>query len=176
MDKQLIISFLELSIAIVIGLIALYITHFVIVKIYKSKYPAESASPYKNTAFLIFVSGMMFSVAFLLSGIIHPLSSTLDILTKSYPDTLDLILSFSKYLGLFTSIGLMLGGTINFLAYFLFSTLTTEVNELEEIKNGNVGIAIFLSVMAITIAVFCKEPFLVVLESFIPYPELPRLF
>ncbi|MDG2343177.1 MAG: DUF350 domain-containing protein [Flavobacteriales bacterium] len=174
MDKQLIISFLELSIAIVIGLIALYLTHFVIVKIYKSKYPTDN--PYKNTAFLIFMSGMMFSIAYLLSGIIHPLSSTLDILTKSYPDTTDLILSYSKYLGLFVLIGLVLGGVINFLAYFLFSSLTTQVNELDEIKQGNIGIAVFISVMAIMMAVFCKEPFLVVLESFIPYPEMPRLF
>lgn len=174
MDKQLIISFLELSIAVVIGILSLYITHFVVVRIYKSKFPNDN--PYKNNAFLIFMTGMMFSVAYLLSGIIHPLSSTLDLLTKSYPDTTDLILSYGKYLSLFTLIGLVLGGIINFLAFFLFSSLTTEVNELDEIKQGNIGIAIFISVMAITIAVFCKEPFLVVLESFIPYPELPRLF
>ena len=176
MDKQIIISFLELTIAILIGLIALYSTHFVIVRIYKSKYPKEDDNPYKNTAFLIFVSGMMFSVAYLLSGIIHPLSSTLDILTKAYPDTTDLIFTYSKYLSLFFFFCLALGGLINFLAYFLFSSLTTNVNELEEIKEGNIGVSIFISVMAITIAVFCKEPFLVVLESFIPYPELPRLF
>jgi hypothetical protein len=174
MDKQLIISFLELSIAIVLGVLALYITHYVIVRIYKSKFPEDN--PYKNNAFLIFVSGMMFSVAYLLTGIIHPLSSTLDILTKTYPENTDLILSFSKYLGLFVLIGLVLGGIINFISYVLFSTLTTQVNELDEIKSGNIGVAIFVSVMAITIAVFCKEPFLVVLETFIPYPELPRLF
>lgn len=174
MDKQLIISFLELSIAIIVGVLALYITHYVILRIYKSKFPEDN--PYKNNAFLIFVSGMMFSVAYLLTGIIHPLSSTLDILTKTYPESTDLILSFSKYLGLFVLIGLILGGIINFISYVLFSTLTTQVNELDEIKSGNIGIAIFVSIMAITIAVFCKEPFLVVLETFIPYPELPRLF
>jgi hypothetical protein len=36
--------------------------------------------------------------------------------------------------------------------------------------------AVLVSIIAITISVFCKEPFLVLLESFIPYPELPRLF
>ena len=82
MDKQLIISFLELSIAVVIGILSLYITHFVVVRIYKSKFPTDN--PYKNNAFLIFMTGMMFSVAYLLSGIIHPLSSTRDLLTKSY--------------------------------------------------------------------------------------------
>lgn len=174
MNKQLIISFFELSISIIVGILALYLTHYVIVRIYKSKFPEDN--PYKNNAFLIFMSGMMFSVAHLLTGIIHPLSSTLDILTKTYPDTTDLIISFSQFLGLFVFIGLVLGGVINFLAYLLFSSLTTKVNELDEIKNGNIGVAIFVSVMAITIAVFCKEPFLVVLESFIPYPELPRLF
>lgn len=176
MDKQLIISFLELLISIIIAVLALYLTHYVLVKIYKSKYPSAEENPYKNTAFLIFISGMMFSVAYLLSGIIHPLSSSLDILSKSSPDTTALILAYSKYLGLFVSIGLILGSIINFLAFFIFTTLTTKVNELDEIKSGNVGIAVVISVIAITISVFCKEPFLVVLESFIPYPELPRLF
>ena len=49
MDKQLIISFLELSIAVVIGILSLYITHFVVVRIYKSKFPTDN--PYKNNAF-----------------------------------------------------------------------------------------------------------------------------
>ena len=115
MDKQLIISFLELTIAIVIGILALFITHYVVVRIYKSKFPQDN--PYKNNAFLIFTAGMMFSVAFLLSGIIHPLSSTLDLLTKDLSDTTTLILSYGKYLSLFTLIGLSLGGVINFLAF-----------------------------------------------------------
>jgi uncharacterized membrane protein YjfL (UPF0719 family) len=174
MENQLVISFLELSLAMIIGVLSLFVTHFVLVKVYMSKFP--TTNPYKNNAFLIFMGGMMFSVGYLLSGIIHPLSSTLDLLIDGRPETLQLILSYSKYLGLFTVIGLILGGLINFLSYFIFATLTTSVDELDEINNGNIGIAVVVSVIAITIAVFCKEPFLVVLESFIPYPELPRLF
>ena len=115
-------------------------------------------------------------MGYLLSGIISPLTSTLDILIGSRPETLDLIIEYSKFLGLFLLLGLVLSGLINYLSYLIFSSLTTSVDEFEEINNGNMGVAIIVSVIAITISIFCKEPFLVVLESFIPYPELPRLF
>ena len=125
---------------------------------------------------MIFLAGVMFSVGYLLTGIIEPLSSTLDLLMSSHQDKGTLTWEYTKFLALFVSIGFTLGVLINIIAYFLFSSLTTEVNELEEIKNGNIGVAVLVSVIAITIAVFCKEPFLILLESFIPYPELPRLF
>ena len=174
MENQVILSFLELILAILLGVLSMFITHFILVRIYKSKYPTEA--PYKNNAFLIFLAGTMFSVAYLLAGIIEPLSSTLDLLIGSNQENSTLIWEYFKFLSLFTIIGFVLGMVINFIAYFLFSSLTTEVNELEEIKNGNIGVAVLVSVIAITISVFCKEPFLVLLESFIPYPELPRLF
>lgn len=174
MNSQLIISILELSVSIFIGIFSLFLTYYILTKVYLSKFPTSDL--YSNNAFLIFLAGVMFSMGYLLSGIISPLTSTLDILIGSRPETLDLIIEYSKFLGLFLLLGLILSGLINYLSYLIFSSLTTSVDEFEEINNGNMGVAIIVSVIAITISIFCKEPFLVVLESFIPYPELPRLF
>lgn len=176
MGNQIILSVLELSLAILLGVFSMFITHFMLVRIYKSKYPNEEQSPYRNQAFMIFLAGAMFSVGYLLTGVIEPLSSTLDLLMGAEQETGKLIWAYSKFLFLFIGLGFVLGLLINLLSYVLFSTLTTSVNELEEIKNGNIGVAVLVSVMAITIAVFCKEPFLLLLESFVPYPDLPRLF
>ena len=174
MNSQLIVSLLELSVSLVLGIFVLFITYYVLSKIYLSKFPKENI--YKNNAFLLFMAGMMFSNGYLISGVIEPLSSTLDLLLDKRPDTLDLVMSYSKYLGLFMGIGLLLGGVILYLSYLIFSSLTVSVNEFDEINNGNVGVAIIVSVIAIIISIYCKEPFLIFLESFIPYPELPRLF
>lgn len=175
MDNQMIISFLELALALVLGVMSLFITHYILVRIYRSKFPAPDENPYKNTAFMVFLSGVMLSVGYLLTGIIEPLSSTLDLLLAG-PREASIIWEYTKFLALFAGLGFVLGAVINVLAFMLFSALTTQVKELDEIKNGNIGVAVLVSVIAITIAIFCKEPFLVLLESFIPYPEVPRLF
>tara|TARA_Y100001968_G_C19401824_1_gene741441 strand:- start:345 stop:869 length:525 start_codon:yes stop_codon:yes gene_type:complete len=171
MENQLIVSIFELSLSIIIGVLCFYLTHYVIIKIYSKKTVEEN--PYKNMAFLIFLSGILFSIGYLLSGIMTPLSSTLDMLNNGQDSILHTLLSFTKYIIIFSSLGLLLGGLINFITYFIFSSLTNKLNELDEIRNGNVGVAILVSVIAIIMALFCKEPFLIVLEYFIPYPEFP---
>ena len=128
---------------------------------------------YSNTAFLIFLSGIMFSIGYLLSGIMTPLSSALSVINNGSLSSFDVVLNFSKYIGIFSALGLLLGGLINYLTYLIFSSLTTKLNEIEEIRSGNVGVAILVSIIAIIIAVFCREPFMIVLEHFIPYPEIP---
>tara|TARA_B110001452_G_scaffold56073_1_gene43454 strand:+ start:4042 stop:4566 length:525 start_codon:yes stop_codon:yes gene_type:complete len=171
MDNQIIISVFELTLSILIGVLSLFLTHYILIKIYKSR--TNDEKPYENTAFLIFLSGIIFSMGFLLSGLTTPLSSTLDMLSVGNNSATTTMISFSKYVFIFCFLGFLLGGFINFLTYLLFTNLTTKLNEFEEIKNGNIGVAILVSVIAITIAVFCKEPFLVTLEYFIPYPEIP---
>ena len=58
----------------------------------------------------------------------------------------------------------------------LFSALTKKVNEFDEIKEGNVGVAIMVSVVIIVISLFCQGPFIYFLESMMPYPEIPGFY
>ena len=173
MENQLVVSIFELALSILIGILSLYVIHYLILKIYKKK--TNDENPYQNLSFLIFLSGILFSIGYLMSGIMTPLSSALDMLSNGQTSSFDVLFSFTKYIGIFSFLGLLIGAIINYLTYLIFSTLTTKLNELEEIKNGNVGVAILVSVIAITMAAFCKEPFLIVLEYFIPYPEIPMI-
>ncbi len=171
MENQIFISVVELALSIFVGVTSLYFTHFILVKIYKQK--TGDNNPYKNIAFMILLSGIIFSIGYLLSGIITPLSSTLDMLNNGESQVTTTIFSFVKYIIGFSFLGLILGGIINYLSYLLFTSLTTKLDEFNEIKNGNIGVAVLVSVIAITIAIFCKEPFMICLEHFIPYPEIP---
>jgi uncharacterized membrane protein YjfL (UPF0719 family) len=174
MTNQLIISSFELILSLIIGILCLYIAHYIIVRIFTNRF--NNQDPYENNAFLIFLAGILFSVGYLISGVMTPLSTTIDMLNNGDFTTSDSIIAYSKYIILFCSLGLVLAGLINFLTYLLFSSLTTNLNELEEINNGNVGVSILVSVIAIVISILCREPFLIVLESFIPYPEIPQIF
>ena len=174
MTNQLIISSFELILSLIIGILCLYIAHYIIVRIFTNRF--NNQYPYENNAFLIFLSGILFSVGYLISGVMTPLSTTIDMLNNGDFTTSDSIIAYTKYIIMFCSLGLVLAGLINFLTYLLFTSLTTNHNDLEELNNGNVGVSILVSVIAIVISILCREPFLIVLESFIPYPELPQIF
>lgn len=75
---------------------------------------------------------------------------------------------------MFLVLGLF-SGIIIFIAYKLFAFMTTQLKEYEEIRDNNVGVAILLVTLTIVTAMFAKEPFIVFLESFIPFPDVPSI-
>ena len=174
MKTEFTIALLELIISIGIGITTVYLTKWVLTKQY-TKRTAE-LNPYKNTAFMIFLSGTIFSVGYIVFGIMEPLSATIKLLGAKNPSILSLVVDTTKFLLMFLVLGYLFAGTIIFLAYKLFSSFTTKVDEYEEIYNNNMGVALLLSVLTIVIALFTKAPFIVFIESLIPFPEVPGLY
>ena len=174
MENEVLISVLELVLALFIGVGTLFLTKYIFTKIYKKKTGEEF--PYKNLAFMIFLSGSIFGVAWLVYGITEPLDATLVFLMSSDASTGQIIIEYSKFMGLFLVCGYILGFGINYLTFVLFSALTKNVNEFDEIKEGNIGVATMISVVIIVISLFCQKPFIYFLESLMPYPEIPGFY
>lgn len=165
-------SLFELGLFIVVAILTVFLTKTILTVFYKKKTGEEF--PYKNLAFMIFMSSSIFSVCYLMLGTLGPLTSTLEILTNSDLSTGQILGKYAVFLSLFLLIGYLLGLIINFIAYKLFTLITTTVDEFEEIQNGNIGVAIMASVFIIVIALFCSEPFVWLLESLVPYPEIVK--
>ncbi len=174
MKDRLFTSFFELGLFLVIAILTVFLTKFILSKFYR-KHTGEEF-PYKNLAFMIFMSSSIFAVAWLMFGILNPLSGTMEVLSSSHESSGKIYFEFTKFLFLFLIIGYVLSLLINFIAYKLFTALTTKVDEFKEISEGNVGVAIMASVFVIIIALFCREPFIWLLESLIPYPDLPSFY
>jgi len=122
---------------------------------------------------MIFLSSSVFGVAWLVFGITEPLNGTLKLLMASETSGGRIVMEYIKFLGLFLFFGYFLGLAINYLSFLIFSGLTKNVNEFEEIQEGNIGVALIISAVIVVISLFCREPFIYFLESFMPYPELP---
>jgi len=167
------VAMIELLISVMIGIITVFLTKFFLVKYYLKKTNEEN--PYKNLSFMIFLSGTIFSVAFIVYGIMEPLSAALKLLSTSKNTLGDLVFTFIKYLVGFLFLAYFVSSTIIYLSYQLFSKLTTNLDEYEEIKNNNVGVAILVATLTIVAALFTKAPFIIFIESLIPYPELPSI-
>ena len=173
MKTEINIALIELVISLAIGILTTFLTKLVLMRFYLKK--TNEQNPYKNLSFMIFLSGTIFSISYIVFGIMEPLSSTIKLLSTYSNSDLWLWMEILKYLGMFLILGYSFGATIVYVAYNLFSKLTRNLDEYDEIAKNNVGVALLIAVLTIVIALFTKEPFIIFVESFIPYPDVPNV-
>ena len=165
-------SLVEIGISIVIGVSLLYFTYRIINKLVKQKFEIES----NNTSFSIFTSSILFSVAYLISGIKSPILNSLKMLSNNPEYEGSLILDGFKYSGLFLTIIVITIALVIFISIKLFTYMTKNINEFQEIKNNNIAVAILTATIIISISLLVKESLYLLLETFVPYPDIPNIF
>ena len=167
------VAFFELCLSVLIGVLTVFLVKTFLLRFYLKK--TNEHDPYKNLSFMIFLSGNIFAVSYLLFGIMDPLSATLKLLGAQDISMGDLALKYCKYILMFLVLGYTFSATIIFLTYKIFAILTRNLDEYEEIRSNNVGVAILLTTLTIVAAMFSKGHFIQFIESFIPYPEVPNI-
>ena len=168
-EKIFYYGLLELGISILIGVLVLYISYRLIDKLIRKKYEIDKS----NTAYAIFCSGVLFSVAYLISGIKAPILNSIRMVQDQVDYDGIILLDGLKYTGLFLVIILIVITLVNFLSIFLFTVMTKDVKEFEEIKKNNVAVSIITAVVIISISLLAKDSLYLILEAFVPYPEMP---
>lgn len=161
-------SLIEIGISLVLGLILLYTTFRIIDKFIRRKYNIEL----NNVAYSIFTSAVLFSVAYLVSGIKSPILNSLRLLQDQVGYDGVLIIDVLKYSSLFLLVIIIAIAMVNFISISLFTLMTKDVKEFEEIKNNNIAVSIITAVVIISISILVKDSLYLLLESFVPYPEV----
>ena len=165
-------SLVEIGISIVIGVSLLYFTYRVINKLVMKKFDISS----DNVSFSIFTSSILFSVAYLISGIKSPILNSLKMLSNNPEYEGSLILDGFKYSGLFLSLIIITITLVIFISIKLFTYMTKNINEFQEIKKNNLAVAILTATIIISISLLVKESLYLLLETFVPYPDVPKIF
>jgi hypothetical protein len=171
MKTDFYIALTQLSASVVMGILTVYLTKVIVTKYYKTK--TGQVNPYQNTSFMIFLAGTIFSVSYMVYGINEPLAETMRILQSQELSKSKLILEYLRFAGMFLTLAYAFSAGVIFLAYKLFSILTAQLDEYEEISRNNIGVAILVSVLTIVIALFAHIAFIGFIQTFIPYPEMP---
>jgi|TARA_B110000008_G_scaffold279322_1_gene325940 uncharacterized membrane protein YjfL (UPF0719 family) len=166
------LSLIEISISILFGVIILYLCYRFLDKLLKEKLKIKN----DNISYSIFVSSILFSVAYLIEGIKSPILNSLKLLIDNPEYEGIIILDGLKYSILFITIIVITILVVIFLSIFLFTIMTKDIDEFKEIKNNNIAIAIITATLIISISLLLKESVYLLLESFVPYPEIPRIF
>ena len=165
-------SIIEILISLVLGVFLIYITYRLLDKFIKRKYTISRT----NLSFATFSSSVIFSVAYLISGIKAPILNSLRILSKDLEYEGSLILDGFKYSLLFLVIIIIAISLIIFLSIHLYTRMTKEINEFKEIEANNIAVGIILGIIVISISLLIKESVYLMLEAFVPYPEVPRIY
>ncbi|MFK7954026.1 MAG: DUF350 domain-containing protein [Ekhidna sp.] len=162
-----ILGLIEIFSAITIGIFILALTFKVVQWVGKKYYKIEEF----NLSYSIFTSAIIISVGIMISGVVQPLISSFRLLNKE-TDTFMLAL---KYLGtgaIYIAIAYTAAILIGLISTFLYSKLTP-INEFEEIRNDNVGVALIISSILITLTLLTKNGVILLIEAIVPYPQLP---
>ncbi len=163
----ILLALIEIISAISIGIFILVLTYKLMQFIGSKYYQIHEF----NLAYSIFTSAIIISVGLMVSGVIQPLISTFRLLNQTESS---MMITF-QYIGtgfIYISIAYVAAVLIGLITTFLYAKMTP-IDEFEEIRKNNVGVALIVSAILITLTLMTKSGVIMLIEGLIPYPSLP---
>jgi len=165
-------SLLEIGISIFLGVTILYLSYRIIDKLVRERLKISS----NNVSFALFVSSILFSVAYLISGIKSPILNSIKLLLDNPQYEGSIVLDGIKYSLLFLIIIIITIALVILTSILIFTYMTNKIDEFDEIRKNNIAVGIITATLVISISIIIKESIYLLLESFVPYPEIPKIF
>ncbi len=168
-ERIALIGLVEILSSLSCGIVILFITYR-LVRVYGRK---RLMIDEKNTAYNILLGSVLFSVGYIVSGVLQPIIDSYRILSNTDISQAKLVVNFILYGGLYIAIAYIFAMVICLVGIKIYSAMTP-MNEAEEIQNNNIGVAVTVSAIVITLSMMSSDGVGLVIESFIPYPDLPN--
>ena len=162
------LGIIEILSAASMGLVILSTTYKILKWYGKKKFNIG----HNNLAYSIFIASVLIGMGLMVSGTIEPIVSSFRLLSNTEESSTQLFLSFLFRGGLYILIAYSAGLAISLMGIVIYSKLTP-IDEFVEMKNNNIGVAIISGAIIITLILLTKDGVALVIESLIPYPELP---
>lgn len=163
------LALIEIISAVTIGIFILALTYKIVQWVGQRYYKIKEY----NLAYSIFVSAIILSVGIMLSGIVQPLISSFRILNQRN-ESFALAVEYIGIGAIYIAIAYTATVLIGLLSTFLYAKITP-IDEFEEIRKNNIGVALIVSSILITLTLLTKEGVMLLIEALVPYPELPPL-
>ena len=161
-----ILGLVEIVSAISIGIFLLALTYKIVEWAGRKYYKIEAF----NLSYNIFTAAIIISVGIMAASVLQPLVSSFRLLDKDVT-ALYALVKFIGFGGIYISIAYVFSILIGLVSTFLYAKLTT-IDEFEEIRKDNVGVAIIVGSIIITLSLLSRSGVELLIESIIPYPTL----
>jgi len=164
--KISLLGLIEILSALSIGIFILAITYQAVRLYGRKRYDIQPG----NLAYSIFTASVLFSIGYIMSGVIQPLISLFRLLAARENDSINLALSFIGTGAIYIALSFAAGVVIVTAAIAIY-TFLTPIDEFKELKNNNVGVAVIVGTIIITLSLMTRDGVSLLIESLIPYPE-----
>lgn len=154
-----------LSISLILGLGLIIISHKVLSGVMRRKF---GLGP-DTLTFNVMAAGLMISLAMLMAEAARPMISVINLLSQG-SESGWVWTAVLYILGFYSSI-IVMAMSIIFGSVFFFHKMTGNLDEESELKKQNLGVAILLTTVILSMTIFLKSPLVSVFESIIPYPS-----
>jgi len=161
---MLTLPLIYLSISLIFGLVLIVMLHKLLSRIIINRFQLNPST----LTFNVLATGMVISSALLVSEATRPMVSLVSLLSQSHQD--GWVMTSIVYIAGFYTLTIVSAFIIVFGSLIFFQRMTGNLNEAEELKNNNIGVAILLAAIMIAMTIFIKSPLVSVLEAIIPTP------
>jgi uncharacterized membrane protein YjfL (UPF0719 family) len=169
LTKTFFLALFQLGLSLILAVLVAFITFKIFRYFLVKKYKIEL----DNVAFAILSASILFSVGYILSSIVQPTLNAIRTLGESSKSSMEFMSKSTQYTLLFVGVGFLVAFVVIILGLYLFTLLTRNINEFEEIGKNNIAVGILTGVIIIVIAIFVKDSVGFLLESLSPYPHSP---
>ncbi len=166
-SKLTLLAIIEILSALSMGVVIMATTYLLLKYIGKRRYDINE----NNQAFGIFIASVLFSVGYMVSSVIHPLLSLFRILSTKDNDTFHLLISFIGYGAIYIALAYIVALVVCFLGALIYNYITP-IDEIQELKNNNLAVALVVGTIIITLSLMTHDGVELLIESFIPYPDM----
>jgi uncharacterized membrane protein YjfL (UPF0719 family) len=166
-SKLTLLALIEILTALSLGVAILASTYLLLKYVGSKKYGIEK----NNQAYGIFMASVLFSVGYIVSGVIQPLLSLFRILSTRDTSTFHLALSFFGIGAIYNFAAFAVALLVCLLGMALYNYITP-IDEMTEMRNNNIAVALVAGSIIITLSLMTRDGVSLLLESFIPYPEM----
>ena len=162
------LGLVEILSALTCGSVILFLTYKIAMMYGRRKLGLD----HSNTSFNIIIAGLLFSVGYIVSGSIQPILDSFRIISATDVSKWELVWKFLAYGGMYILIASFCAFVVTLLSAVIYSNMTS-VSETKEIKENNIGVAVVLTSIIVTLSIMSSDGIALLIESFIPYPDLP---
>ncbi len=160
------LAIVEILSGLSIGIVIMIITYQILKWVGRKRYDIHE----KNLAYSIFMASVLFSVGYMVSGVIQPLLSLFRIMAASDNSTAELLFSFLGSGAIYIAVSYTAGVLVSLLGITIYTGLTP-IDEFAEVKNNNVGVAIIVGTIIIVLTLLTRDGVNLLMESQVPYPK-----
>lgn len=163
--KLSVLAIIEILSGLSIGIVIMILTYQALKWIGKKKYDIHQ----NNVAYSIFISSVLFSVGYMVSGVIQPLLSLFRLMAASDTSLSELIFTFLGYGAIYIAASYSAGVIVSLLGITIYTAITP-IDEFAEVKNNNLGVAMIVGTIIIVLTLLTRDGVNLLMESQVPYP------